>query len=313
MEYRSFSDLSTAINNNITKIPHDVDLIVGIPRSGLMAGNLMALHLNVPIVDLDGYLENTRINAVNAISTRNTLRCPKDAHHVLLVDDTIYAGKSMIHAENLIRKESVDQRISTCTVYANPRTASLVDIYFELLESPGCQEWNVMHRDKLEHFCVDIDGVLCKDPLKQDDDDGPAYLNYLNEATPLMLPSKKAGYLVTGRLEKYREQTESWLRKYNIQYKELHMLDLPDANTRWRLRAAAKFKARVYKSYPHSQLFIESDPHEAEEIAILSGKQVLCFSNQKLITPGFSTARFKSKVRNYRVWAVKKAKRLAKL
>ncbi|MEX0771821.1 MAG: phosphoribosyltransferase family protein [Balneolales bacterium] len=310
MEYRSFADLSTTIAMNLHKIPHDVDLIVGIPRGGLLAGNMIALQLNIPLVDLDGYIENTRLHWGAIQTTRARIYFPREAKHVLIVDDTIYAGKSMAHAKALIKNASVDHRTTSCTVYANPGSLDLIDIYFEKLTSPGCQEWNIMHRDKLEHFCVDIDGVVCKDPLKKDDDDGPAYLDFLKNAEPLMLPSRKVGCLVTGRLEKYRKETEYWLSKHNIQYHELHMLDLPDAKTRWKLRAAPIFKAKVYKSYPNSPLFIESDHAEALKISRLSGRDVLCFSSQQLIKQGFSVERIELAVKSYRKHTLRKARKI---
>ncbi|MEX2396952.1 MAG: phosphoribosyltransferase family protein, partial [Balneolales bacterium] len=268
MEYRSFADLSQAINLNLHKIPTDVDLIVGVPRSGLLAGNMIALLLNIPLIDLDSYTNNDRLRQSHDMS----IAYAKEAKHVLIVDDTCYSGKSMGHANSLIKGASFNHKITSCVIYINPKSIKLVDIYFETLESPGCQEWNFMHRDKVGQFCVDIDGVLCKDPTKQEDDDGIAYLNFLKNATPLYLPSHKVGCLVTGRLEKYRKETEEWLKRYNIRYHKLHMLDLPNAKIRWNLNAAPRFKAEIYKSYPHSRLFVESDQKEAMEISMLSEK-----------------------------------------
>ncbi|MEX0686708.1 MAG: phosphoribosyltransferase family protein [Balneolales bacterium] len=310
MEYRSYKDLSKAIISNIYKIPNDVDLIVGIPRSGLMAGNLIASSLNLPIIDLDTFLSNYKLSREIKGSTSIHYDLPRDAKHVLLVDDSIYAGKSMAHAKALIKKAAIKQTITSCTVYANPDSTHLVDIYFEKLSSPGCQEWNILHRDKLEHFCVDIDGVICIDPTKKEDDDGPAYLEFLKNAKPLMIPSHKVGYLITGRLEKYRKETESWLEEHHIKYHKLYMLDLPNAEIRWKLRASPKFKAKLFKNLTDSPLFIESDPNEARTIARLSGKKVLCFSNQCLHEPQMSTALIELKIKDYYKRVIRKIQSL---
>ena len=39
--YKSFSDLNSAIIRNLHKFPHDIDIVVGIPRSGMLPANLV--------------------------------------------------------------------------------------------------------------------------------------------------------------------------------------------------------------------------------------------------------------------------------
>ena len=48
MNYRSFADMNNDLVRNLARFPHDVDLIVGIPRSGMLPANLLALYLNKP-------------------------------------------------------------------------------------------------------------------------------------------------------------------------------------------------------------------------------------------------------------------------
>ena len=57
MNYRSVNDLNHCIVANLHRLPRDIDLVVGIPRSGVLAASLIALHLNLPLVDLDGFIE----------------------------------------------------------------------------------------------------------------------------------------------------------------------------------------------------------------------------------------------------------------
>jgi len=40
-------------------------------------------------------------------------------------------------------------------------------------------EWNALHHSNPERFCVDIDGVLCRDPTEAENDDGESYLEFL--------------------------------------------------------------------------------------------------------------------------------------
>jgi len=311
MDYRSLDDLSRTILKNRHKVPQDVDLIVGIPRSGVFAANIMGLALNVPVTDLDGFVQNTALSLTYRIEMPSALAYPREAKHVLLVDDTIHSGKSMDHARELLIKAQVDQKITTCAVFANPKPKSLtrINIFFDALPSPAVLEWNVMHRDKLEQFCVDIDGVLCRNPTRQEDDDGTEYQHFLENATPLTIPTYKVGYLVTSRLEKYRKDTEAWLQRYNVAYNELIMLDLPDKATRVNMNASPRFKASVYKGLPHSDLFIESERKEAHIISRLSGKAVLCYSSQTLFAPTWSPALIELKIRKMADWLAKKGKR----
>lgn len=49
MNYRSISDLNQIILKRLYIIPRDIDLVVGIPRSGMFPANLLALYLNRPV------------------------------------------------------------------------------------------------------------------------------------------------------------------------------------------------------------------------------------------------------------------------
>ncbi len=63
MNYRSVADLNLAIKRWMVKLPKDFDLIVGIPRSGLLVANLLALYLNKPLTDVEGLLEGRILSA----------------------------------------------------------------------------------------------------------------------------------------------------------------------------------------------------------------------------------------------------------
>ena len=62
MNFRTYEDLSRIISNNLYKIPSDVDLVVGIPRSGLMVATMISLYLNLPLTDVDNFLEGKLIS-----------------------------------------------------------------------------------------------------------------------------------------------------------------------------------------------------------------------------------------------------------
>lgn len=300
MNYRSIADLSDTIRKNLHKLPRDIDLVIGVPRSGMLAANIIALYRNLKLSDIAGYLANAPLKQRNTrkILFEEILR-PSEAKHVLVVDDSIYTGGSLERVQALIAELGRQQKITYCTVYSTIESSHKPDVFFEIVSLPRSFEWNMMHREYLALCCLDIDGVLCLDPTGAENDDGSTYIHFLHNVLPLIVPSCKIGHLVTSRLEKYRSETEWWLDKHGIVHEHLHMLDLPDAKMRRRLNCHASFKAEVYRSLKDTELFIESEANQAAEIANMAGKPVLCYSMQKIYYPGVSYALAEKKAYNF--------------
>ena len=288
MNYRSISDMAKLIRNNLALISDDIDLVVGVPRSGLIAAGIIALHKNLKITGLNSFLSNDVVVSGHTRTTSYpTLTYAHDAKHVLLVDDSSASGNSMRGALESVYKSGYKGAITTCAIYLAPDSPK-VDVYFELLPHIRIFEWNLMHREFLHKCCVDFDGILCVDPTDNQNDGGEKYLDFLDSATPLLIPTYPIGRVVTSRLEKYRAKTETWLQRHKVDYHKLDMLDLPDERTRRKLRIHAKFKAGIYARDPNMKLFIESNREQAIEIAHLSGKPALCVSTQELFQPGIT-------------------------
>jgi uncharacterized HAD superfamily protein/hypoxanthine-guanine phosphoribosyltransferase len=301
MHFRSFGDLSRDIAKHIALIPKEVDLIVGIPRSGLMAASMLALMLNKKFCDVASFLDNRSLqHGRTRLPSNGDLAYPLQARTVLILDDSVDTGASIrgVLAEMQVLREG--RTFITAAVYASKLGVDAVDVYFEQVDMPRVFAWNLFHRNELAQCCVDIDGVLCNDPTQDDNDDGPCYLRFLECATPLARPTYRIGHLVTSRLEKYRAQTLQWLETHNIQFGELHMLDLPSAAKRRKLGCHAEFKARVYRGIDSSTLFIESDPSQASDIARLSGKPVLDYTSQRLAAPTWNSALLKAQYSSLR-------------
>ncbi len=186
-----------------------------------------------------------------------------------------------------IKEANLPFEIFYGAVYVTPLGTKEVDFWYEIVNPPRVFEWNIMHHNILLNSCVDLDGVLCRDPRPEEDDDGPRYKEFIKNAEPLVIPTKTIGWIVTCRLEKYRKLTEEWLKKHGIKYKHLVMLDLPDKETRQKLRIHARYKAQVYKS-TGAELFIESSKDQSIEIARLSRKPVFCFETGEMIYSEFA-------------------------
>lgn len=286
MNYRSVDDLNRAIIANLPHLPRDVELIVGIPRSGLLVASLLALYLNLPLTDLDGLLEGKLFksgprgpNGPDLAGIRN----------VLIVDDSIGFGFQMRDVKARLSNLSERYVFQYLAAYALKESRQDVDYIFEILPLPRIFEWNVMHHAYLERACLDIDGVICRDPTREENDDGDRYLQFVASAEPLFLPTVPVFCLVTSRLEKYRMATQEWLQRHRVQYNKLIMMDFPDKESRIRANCYGKFKADVYRK-TGAILFIESSAEQAREIAQLSGKAVLCIGTRQLIDPSIGSA-----------------------
>jgi uncharacterized HAD superfamily protein/hypoxanthine-guanine phosphoribosyltransferase len=282
MNYRSIADLNQCIATNLIKVPLATDLIVGVPRSGLLAANMLALHLNLPFTDVEGFMEGRILQSGSRMKSH--VKPFKDYKHVLVVEDSVWSGQSIREVKEKLHGLYPDKEIRYTAVFVAPETKEKLDFYFEVCPGPRIFEWNMMHHDLLENCCVDIDGVLCKDPTEEENDDGPNYEHFLSNVEPFFRPSRTIGVIVTNRLEKYRPLTEAWLAKNNIRYNKLVMLDLPSKEARQKANNYGGFKASVYLEY-NSWLFIESSAWQAQQIADISGKPVYCIDIRQMIYP----------------------------
>lgn len=294
MNFRSIAQLSDQLLAWTRRLPADIDLVVGIPRSGMLVASIVSCYRSIPLADVDGLLEGRcyRTGRTKAGSLGDGpeaeahLRFLDQPRRVLVLDDTVWSGASIRRTRERIEAAGLPHRVEYGAVYVRPEKTDAVDHYCEALNGPRLFEWNLFqHKEILADACVDIDGVLCYDPRAADNDDGERYRQFLQNARPLFRPEREVGWLVTSRLERYRPETEAWLREHGIAYRELVMLDCPDGATRRQLKLHGAHKASVYRGTGAS-LFFESDVRQAVEIANLAQRPVLCTDTMQLIQPG---------------------------
>ena len=278
MYYRNIADMNRIIIKRLNILPRDFDLVVGIPRSGMLPANLIALYMSKPYTDLHSF----RNGHIYKAGERGQYIDVKEFKKILVVDDSIASGSAMIKAKELIKEVSSDFEISFCAIYVIPGKEKLVDYHFEIVPLPRYFQWNILNHSTLEKSCFDIDGVLCVDPSEEQNDDGPKYTDFILNADPLYIPKSKIGTLVTSRLEKYRKETEIWLEKNGVKYNKLVMLDLPNKEARQKANNHATHKANTYKSNEYS-LFFESSINQAVEINQITSKPVFCTETFEMI------------------------------
>ena len=278
MNYRNIADLNKIILERLHVIPRDFDLIVGVPRSGMLPANLLALYLNKPYTDIHSFM-NGHIYKAGA---RGQFFDVKQFKNILVVDDSVASGSALNECKENLKHLTGQFNIKYCAVYVIPGKEKVVDYYFETVPLPRYFQWNILNHTTLEKACFDIDGVLCVDPKPEQNDDGEKYREFLLNAAPLFIPGSKIGTIVTSRLEKYRPETETWLKAHNIKYNELVMLDLPDMAARQKANSHGTHKATAYMAKPYV-LFVESEYAQAIEINRISKKPVLCTANFEMI------------------------------
>lgn len=286
MNYKSIADLNEDIKHWLGSLPDDIDLIVGIARSGLLPANILALHLNRPLTDIEGLLKGSVFSSGFRTKKKNDVFDSGKRLKILILDDSISTGRQMKLIKERLTKANIPHDLIYAAVYSTDKGTSIVDHYCQKVPLPRVFEWNIMHHEVIRNACVDIDGVLCVDPTEEQNDDGERYLDFLRNAEPLYIPSAEIGWLVTSRLEKYRQSTEEWLKKHGVRYRNLVMLDLPDKETRVSLNNHGEFKASVYTK-SMADLFVESSLSQSLTIAQKTGKHVFCFDENQMIDPPF--------------------------
>lgn len=289
MRYVTITELSDIIRHNLWKIPHDIDLVVGVPRSGILPASMIALYLNTNLGDLDNLLEEKHFSIGR---TRQSFMNHHEIKKVLVVDDSVMSGGSIIEAKKKLEPISSKYDLTYLAPISSSNGTQYIDIFFEIIDEARVFEWNLFHHPYLINACFDLDGVLCCDPII--DDDGEQYIHFLETATPLFIPTAPIGAIITCRLEKYRKQTEAWLSKYNINYQKLIMLDLPTKTARIKWGKHGEYKGEYYKN-SHCSIFIESSLRQAQIIAKISGKPVICVETNSVVRSQMS---FQQKITN---------------
>jgi uncharacterized HAD superfamily protein len=288
MNYKTYGDLSHDIRQSISVLQkYNFDLVVGLPRSGLTPANIIALYLNVNCTDLKSLVHNVELKSGSTRASKTPLlEYPQDAERILIIDDSIASGNSLKLDLNLIPLD-LHGKITTCAVYSSKVNRDDVDFYLKYLPMPRVFEWNIFHHSLISNSCFDIDGVLCKDPTDEENDDGEKYIDFILNAYPLFIPTGKIFALVTSRLEKYRKETEVWLNKHNIEYEFLIMLDLSNKEERQKMGIHGKHKANFYKK-SKSILFLESEYNQSVEILNIANKPVYCVDENVMLLPGIN-------------------------
>lgn len=281
LKFKSLNELKVQIRTNL-HLFNKYDVVVGIPRSGMLIALIIGLELNKLTIQFQDLLDK---NFKNIYSSRmNNLEKINNKIKILVCDDSINTGNTIKKIKNQIQIYGLNNEyeINYFSAYATEQSKNNIDFYLEKIEQPRIFEWNIFHHDYGKYFLWDFDGVFCNDPSEFENDDGERYLNFIKSATPKIIPTKPIGMIVSARLEKYRAQSIDWLNKYKINFSSLFLLN-STAELRKKNSLHKIFKAEVY-SRTNSLLFIESDIQQANWIFEKTRKPVYCIETNQYLS-----------------------------
>jgi hypoxanthine phosphoribosyltransferase len=118
MNYRSVEELNRSIVSNMGKVPPGTDLVVGVPRSGLLAANLLALHLNVPLTDVEGFVNGRILQSGNRL--KQHVKSFDAYKRVVFLDDSLYSGSALRAVKEQVKGLYPDKEIYYGAVFVVP-------------------------------------------------------------------------------------------------------------------------------------------------------------------------------------------------
>lgn len=269
INFRTIGQLDRTIAANVPKLRAiGADAVCGIPRSGSLVASMVALRLQLPMVDLESGHAYGRSGKPGERPKR-----------VMLVDDSLNSGRAMSRAMSTLVSRSPGIDVRKVVVYGpyKPLDPPRVfpDLALEECHGPRVFEWNWTKHIRLPRWAVDMDGVLCRDPVKGENDDGPRYLQFIREAEPMYLPQRRVHAIVTARLDRYREETAKWLERHGVEYGALIMMEHATKAERMAAGGRGAWKAEQAKALG-VEMFVESNVGQARTIAANARIAVYC-------------------------------------
>jgi hypothetical protein len=266
----SMDDAYVFTKDWIKSFPEDYDLIVGVPRSGLFIANIIATKLNRPLATLD---------TVKNKQFWMTLRVkPKPFRRILIVEDSTGVGRTLVEAKKIVEEAYPEAKITLASLIVSRPVNPHVDIYYKEINGGGLWEWNLSSYFGLgSKVAMDLDGVICEDIPLGIDVDEEKYVNWICNARPYIVPYNGVDFILTNRLEKYRNQTEEWLKRNGVVYKRLVMWNVPSKAERGNnVHNKIKMVLDVKPNF-----MIESNEIEAKEIWKATGVVTICTDSMR--------------------------------
>lgn len=260
MFFRSYQDLSRDIVKFSMILP-DYDLIVAVPRSGVLPAAILSQIRNIRFTTIDYF---TKYEGVFPTGRR---KIPdREIKNIVVMDDSFHKGRSIREARETIEQSGVGKKynIDYAVVYGSKREMGKIKYLYK--QNHHLFEWNLFNRPRAyKNWSMDIDGVLCPDPPMNEAEDKQGYINYISTAPVKYKPLYKLKLIVTSRLGKYRAITETWLKNNGIEFDALEMSPYHTPEERRKAGMWAENKINAIKKHK-TELHIESNIKQAKKI-----------------------------------------------
>lgn len=283
--YRTYSQAHADMRQWSRHLP-PLSAVAGVPRSGTIVAAMLSELRGIPLLPIEALMGHHPCYRPDCSRPLQNVTGP-----ILVLDDTCCRGRTIPRVRQKILPGH-DVIFGALWAFPQMLQQGIVDVAgYELTTPHHAFEWNLLHDGISQHILVDMDGVLCDDwyggPLTSDADEA-GYVQWLSAVSPLRLPQSRIRGIVTGRLEKYRQQTEAWLAKHGVVYDTLRM----HPTVAEEQRDPVGFKISQYRELAgRTSVYIESCPRQAAAIALAATKEqphkwpVLCFSTGELHNP----------------------------
>lgn len=267
----TLAELVIWTNDWVRSFPTTYDVIVGIPRSGSLVAHIVALKLGKPVTTPELLKENRFWMSHQLGRTSNCKR-------ILLIDDSISKGETFCENLAMLRAENPKWEVISGALIVTPEAKHLVDLYHMEIRQPRLFEWNMLHVKK--GFLVsDLDGVICENCPPGVDADDKMYDAWIRTAKPYLIPSFEIDVILSSRLERYRRQTEEWLARYDVRYRELILWDIGSKHEARGKHAQHKIE-KLLRIKP--EMFWESSLVQARDIWRATKIPTFCIDEMKL-------------------------------
>jgi len=257
----------------IKSFPTSYDLIIGIPRSGLLVATIIALKLGKPLSTPELFCQNQFFKS-------DVIPKKREYKNILLVDDSFTSGRTMEKSLKLLLSHQGNLNITRATLITTKNSANSVDLYYKIIPHPRIFEWNIVHAKKGK-LASDLDGVICENCPPGIDSHEDLYIEWIKTAKPYIIPTFEIDVIISSRLERYRSETEMWLAKHGVRYKELILWDIKSKKER--KGNHGRYKSEILLKYKPDR-FWESSLKEAEEVWEATKIPTWCLDEMVLFT-----------------------------